>query len=167
LLTAACIKISAHIRRYVENEEDVVTCELVAECTGFERNGDVEMARQLYDEMLAAGMQPNQPPPGPPSLKVPTVLDQFGRKIKQVDLHAVDMTLGHLSPYCPSREVLQYEDEKIMMMKRVKLARLQHAILALLKQVLSQGCTVNTCQRMRALRVRCLHGKDFGLNQGA
>lgn len=67
--------------------------ELAAVRTGFERNGDVEMARQLYDEMLAAGMQPNQPPPGPPSLKVPSVLDLFGRKIKQVDLHAVHTTL--------------------------------------------------------------------------
>ncbi len=43
------------------------------------------MAAQLSNEMQAAGLQPSQPPPGPPAAKATPYIDQFGRKIKQVE----------------------------------------------------------------------------------
>ncbi|BDA50649.1 probable pentatricopeptide repeat-containing protein At3g61520, mitochondrial at N-terminal half [Coccomyxa sp. Obi] len=50
---------------------------------GFERNGDADMARQVYDEMQAAGLQPTQPAPGPPAAKATPFIDHIGRKMKQ------------------------------------------------------------------------------------
>ena len=52
-------------------------------CAGFERNGDMDRARQVYDEMQAAGLHFAQPPQSGPlpgeSPRFPNHLDHYGR----------------------------------------------------------------------------------------
>lgn len=61
---------------------------------GFERNGDMERARQVYDQMQAAGLHFQQQQAAPPPLAMPAesprypgYLEPFSRKLKQARPH--------------------------------------------------------------------------------
>lgn len=70
--------------RLMHNQKPFLIFSLMCGYAGFERNGDADMARQVYDEMQAAGLQPTQPAPGPPAAKATPFIDHIGRKMKQV-----------------------------------------------------------------------------------
>ncbi len=53
-------------------------------CAGFEKNGDTDLARQITEEMHAAGIQSAVLPQVATHQKVPQYMEQFQRKIKPV-----------------------------------------------------------------------------------